>query len=138
MLVEAERFVGASTPARVQALYADGEMTGEAPDFFIPAMLAQGAYYGVYEGDELIAAAGTHVVAPTVSVGALGNVYTRRDRRGRGLGTHVTSAVTSHLLAMPLATIVLNVREHNRAAIRVYERLGFQTYCRYDEAIASR
>jgi ribosomal protein S18 acetylase RimI-like enzyme len=39
---------------------------------------------------------------------------------------------------MPLATIVLNVREHNRAAIRVYERLGFQTYCRYDEAIASR
>jgi ribosomal protein S18 acetylase RimI-like enzyme len=130
--------LGSADLERVQALYADGEMTGEAPDFFIPAMLAQGAYYGVYEGDQLIAAAGTHVVAPTVSVGALGNVYTRRDRRGRGLGTHVTSAVTGHLLAMPLAIIVLNVREHNRAAIRVYERLGFQTYCRYDEAIASR
>jgi len=130
--------LGSADLERVQALYADGEMTGDAPDFFIPAMLAQGAYYRVYEGNQLIAAAGTHVVAPTVSVGALGNVYTRRDRRGRGLGTHVTSAVTGHLLAMPLATIVLNVREHNRAAIRMYERLGFQTYCRYDEAIASR
>jgi L-amino acid N-acyltransferase YncA len=30
---------------------------------------------------------------------------------------------------------VPNVREHNRAAIRMDERLGFQTACQYDEAI---
>jgi ribosomal protein S18 acetylase RimI-like enzyme len=39
-------------------------------------------------------------------------------------------------LGMKLSTVVLNVRESNRAAIRVYEQLGFQTYCRYYEAIA--
>jgi ribosomal protein S18 acetylase RimI-like enzyme len=130
--------LGLADLERVQSLYADATATGEAPDFFMPAMLAQGVYYGIHEGEQLIAVAGTHVVAPTVSVGALGNVYTRRDRRGRGLGTRVTSAVTSHLLSKPLATIVLNVREHNPAAIRVYERLGFQTYCQYYEAVASR
>jgi predicted GNAT family acetyltransferase len=101
-------------------------------------MLEHGVYYGVHEGDQLIAAAGTHVVAPTVSVGALGNVYTRRDRRGRGLASRVTSAVTSHLLEMKLATVALNVRERNRAAIHVYEQLGFQTHCHYYEAIVSR
>ena len=132
------RRLGCADLERVQSLYADGEATGEAPDFFMPVMLEQGVYYGVHEGDRLIAAAGTHVVAPTVSIGALGNVYTRRDRRGRGLGTRVTSAVTNHLLGMKISTVVLNVRESNRAAIRVYEQLGFQTHCRYYEAIASR
>jgi GNAT superfamily N-acetyltransferase len=130
--------LGPTDLERLQSLYADGEAPGEAPDFFMPAMLEQGVYYGVHEGDRLIAAAGTHVVAPTMSVGALGNVYTRRDRRGRGLASRVTSAVISHLSDMKLATVVLNVRENNRAAIRVYEQLGLQTHCQYYEAIASR
>jgi len=130
--------LGSTDLETVQSLYADGEATGEAPDFFMPAMLEQGVYYGVHEEDWLIAAAGTHAVAPTVSVGALGNVYTRRDRRGRGLASRVTSAVTNHLLDMKISTVALNVRENNRAAIRVYEQLGFQTHCHYDEAIASR
>jgi GNAT superfamily N-acetyltransferase len=130
--------LGPSDLERLQSLYADGEASGEAPDFFMPAMLEQGVYYGVHEGDRLIAAAGTHVVAPTMSVGALGSVYTRRDRRGRGLASRVTSAVISYLSDMKLATVVLNVRANNRAAIRVYEQLGFQTHCQYYEAIASR
>jgi ribosomal protein S18 acetylase RimI-like enzyme len=130
--------LGPADLERLQRLYADGEATGEAPDFFRPAMLEHGVYYGVHEGDQLIAAAGTHVVAPTVSVGALGNVYARRDRRGRGLARRVTSAVTSHLLEMNLATVALNVRERNRAAIHVYEHLGFQTHCHYYEALISR
>jgi ribosomal protein S18 acetylase RimI-like enzyme len=132
------RRLGCTDLERVRRLYADGEATGEAPDFFMPAMLEQGVYYGVYEGDWLIAAAGTHVVAPTVSVGALGNVYTRRDRRGRGLASRITSAVINHLLDMKISTVALNVRENNHAAIRVYEQLGFQTHCHYYEAIASR
>ena len=99
-------------------------------------MLERGMYYGVRKNKELVAIAGTHVVAAGEGVGCLGNIYTRRDRRGRGLSTQVTAAVTAHLLTLKLQTIALNVRENNAAAIRVYERLGFQRYCKYVEAMA--
>ena len=122
----------------VQRLYADGEASGESPAWFLSEMLAQGVYYGIRENEACVAVAGTHVVAAGEGVGCLGNIYTRRDRRGRGLSTQVTSAVTAHLSTMPLRTIALNVRENNPAAIRVYERLGFQRYCGYMEAVASK
>src|SRR5262249_10819818 len=64
----------------VRALYADGDATGEAPDFFAPTMLEQGVFCGIREGAALVAAAGTHIVARGEGVGAVGNVYTRRDR----------------------------------------------------------
>jgi RimJ/RimL family protein N-acetyltransferase len=63
---------------------------------------------------------------------------TRRDWRGHGLSTQVTSAVTADLLSLNLRTIVLNVREDNATAIRVYEHVGFQRYCSFLEAVATR
>jgi GNAT superfamily N-acetyltransferase len=117
-------------------LYADGEATGESPDFFLPSMVSQGIYFGIYEGFELAAAAGTHLIAPEEGVGALGNVYTRRDRRGRGYAAALTSAVTNELLRMQLPTIILSVKQHNAAAIHVYERLGFKRYCAFCEGMA--
>src|SRR5262245_17950415 len=74
-------------------LYADGDASGEAPDFFLDTMLDDGAYRGVFEGSGLVAAAGTHVVARQAGVAAIGNVYVRRDRRDTGLGRAVTAAV---------------------------------------------
>ena len=124
--------------AAVRQLYADGEASGEAPDWFLPEMLDQGVYYGIRENTELVAIAGTHVVSRREGVGCLGNIYTRRDRRGRGLSMQVTSAVTADLLSLDLQTIVLNVRETNAAAIRVYERVGFRRYCPFLEAVAIR
>ena len=118
----------------LRRLYADGETSGEAPDWFLPEMLVQETYFGAREGNQLVAAAGTHVTTLSEGVSGLGNIYTRRDRRGLGLSTRVTHAVVAKLLSMELATIVLNVRESNTAAIRVYERIGFQNYCRYIEA----
>jgi ribosomal protein S18 acetylase RimI-like enzyme len=122
----------------VRRLYADGEANGESPDWFLPEMLAHGVYYGIRVAGELVAVAGTHVVAVRESIGCLGNIYTRRDRRGRGLGTWVTQAVTAHLDSMRLRTIALNVQENNTGAIRVYEKLGFHRYCTYVEAIARK
>ena len=101
--------LGSTDLETVQSLYADGEATGEAPDCFMPAILEHGVDDGVYEGDWLIAAAGTHGVAPTVGVGALGHVYTRCDRRGRGLASRVTSAVTSHLWDMKSSTVCVSM-----------------------------
>ena len=118
----------------LQRLYADGDSIGETPDWFLPQMLEQETYYGILECGELVAAAGTHVVSLNEKIACLGNIYTRRDRRGRGLSTQVTSAVMVKLLTMDLATIVLNVRASNAAAIHVYERIGFRYYCGYIEA----
>jgi GNAT superfamily N-acetyltransferase len=128
--------LGPDDLAALKALYADGRATGEVPDFFNPPMLEQGAFYGVYEVNALIAAAGTHLVSSELSVGAVGNIYTRRDRRGRGLAARVTSAVTSELLRMGLATIALNVNQYNLPAQHVYTRLGYQSYCPFYEGVA--
>ncbi len=123
----------------LQRLYDDGEATGEGPDFFDASMLESGVYYAVRDDDgELLSAAGTHLVVPAESVAAIGNVYTRRDWRGRGLGTQVTSAVGAELLRMDLRTIVLNVGQANTAAISVYERVGFRQYCSFYEGLAVR
>jgi len=86
----------------------------------------------------LIAIAGTHVVSRATSVGALGNVYTRRDRRRRGLALEVASAVTAELVRSGISTIVLNIIATNTPARRVYERIGFGDYCEFYEGAAVR
>ena len=146
MILDPQAFRGASAEsvarlgsdhlAALERLYADGEPLGEAPDFFTPAMLAGGVYFGVWEDDDLVAAGGTHLVVPTEDIAAIGNVYTRRDRRGRGLATLVTAAVTAELMRLGLGTIALNVEQRNAAAIRVYQRLGFVRYCPFHEGAA--
>jgi ribosomal protein S18 acetylase RimI-like enzyme len=124
--------------AALTRLYADGGPGGEAPDFFAPYMVEQGVFYGVYEGQDLVAAAGTHLVVPAEGVAAVGNVYTRRDRRGRGLATQVTGAVVAELeRTQPSQGIItLNVKQANATAVRIYERLGFERYCGYYEGLA--
>jgi ribosomal protein S18 acetylase RimI-like enzyme len=128
--------------AAVQQLYSDGQRVEgepeESPDFFFPYMLDHGVFFGVAEGEELVAAAGTHLVAAQEGVAAIGNVYTRRDRRGRGLAQTAVSAVVRELLSLGIPTIALNVKQSNAAAIRVYERLGFRRYCPFYEGVARR
>jgi RimJ/RimL family protein N-acetyltransferase len=122
----------------VSALYDDGHRRGEGPTFFYPAMLGQHTFRGIWEDGALVAIAGTHLYSREIGVCAIGNVYTRSDRRGRGLGARVTSAVVAHALAEDVSTIVLNVSHTNAAARRVYERLGFVVYCDFLEGEAAR
>ncbi len=122
----------------LEALYADGAAAGEAPDFFNRGQVEQGVFFGVWEAGALMAAAGTHLRSTRLSLGAIGNVYVRRDRRGRGLGRAVTAAVTRALAEAGLRTIALNVAQTNAAALRVYQALGFQCYCPFYEGIATR
>lgn len=130
--------LGLEAAPALEALFADGQPHGEAPDFFFPALVAEGVYYGVWEAGGLIAAAGTHLVAPEVGVGAIGNVYTRRDRRGQGLSRLVTGAVTSALMGLGVTTIGLNVRQDNVPAQRVYAALGFEHTGAFYEGLARR
>jgi len=117
-------------------LFRDGRPTGEEPDFFLPEMLRDGVYYGARDAGGLVAAAGTHLVAAREDVATIGNVYTRRDRRAQGHGRTVTGAVVLELRRRGIGTIVLNVRQTNAAAIRVYESLGFRRYCPFYEGLA--
>lgn len=129
---QAER-LGPSDLAHVQQLYAE-----DPPAFFLPAQLGAGVYFGVREGCDLVAIAGTHVVSAAARVGALGNVHTRSNRRREGLAADVVGAVTGELVRRGISTIVLNIVATNEAARRVYERIGFREYCVYCEGLATR
>jgi len=131
----AVRLGDADVPA-IERLYADGGVTGESPDFFYPAMVGRGVFFGVYESSELVAAAGTHLLSREEGSAAIGNIYTRRDRRGLGFGRIVTSAVM-HALA-EVETVGLNVRADNAAAIHLYQSLGFTRHCEFFEALGQR
>ena len=130
----ATRLTADDVPA-IEQLYRDGEATGESPDFFYSSMVTDGVFFGIYEGPQLVAAAGTHLVSRDEGAAAIGNVYVRRDRRCRGLGRSVTAGVLSEL--RDIDTIGLNVRADNPSAIRVYESLGFVKHCEFREALAT-
>jgi len=112
----------------VRALYRE-----EPPEFFFNHMLERGIYFGIFEGADLVAIAGTHIVSPCHGVAAIGNVYTRADRRERGYARITASAVTRALRVSGISTTVLNVRKDNQAALNVYRRLGFEEHCEYFE-----
>ena len=107
----------------------------DLPDAFHERQLAIGPFFGIYEGDELICIAGVHVLSQWAKVAAVGNVFTRPDRRGQGLATRVSAAVVQALLEQDIQTIVLNVAMDNEPALRCYRRLGFRPYCDYYEGI---
>lgn len=125
--------LGLSDVADVTALYDDGRAHGERPTFFHPSMLGQGTFFGVREGTDLIAVAGTHLFSAPLGICTVGNVYTRRDRRRQGLAARATTAVVQHALAHRVPTIVLNVGQGNTGARCVYERLGFHVHCAFVE-----
>ncbi|MBN1564524.1 MAG: GNAT family N-acetyltransferase [Anaerolineae bacterium] len=110
------------------ALYQQATGPGEAIAAFSPAQIAQGRFYGVWIGDDLVATAGTHIWSPAESVVAIGNVFTRPDQRGQGYATVCTAAVVRDALDTAIKTVVLNVRQDNAPAIHVYEKLGFRRY----------
>jgi ribosomal protein S18 acetylase RimI-like enzyme len=131
---DATRLRATDVPA-LRLLYADGDESGEAPDFFFPSMVTDGLYFGVFEREALVAAAGTHLLSHREGVAAIGNVYTRRDHRGRGLGRRVMSALLEALSSVD--TVGLNVRVDNHTAIRVYESLGFVRHREFSLALAT-
>jgi ribosomal protein S18 acetylase RimI-like enzyme len=120
----------------LRELYADGESRGEAPDFFFPSMLEQGVFFGAWAGDKLAAVAGTHLVADSESVAAIGNIYTHSEHRGQGHAARVTSALCQELRARGIATLALSVHQENYPAIHVYRKLGFHIHCPFIEGLA--
>lgn len=122
--------------AALRALYAGGLARGEWPDFFHDEMVEQGLFRGVREGRDIVAAAGTHLVSASEAVCAVGNVYTRHDRRGLGYGSALTRAVCHAARSMEIETVVLSVGRDN-PALRMYEGVGFRRHCQFVEGWAT-
>ena len=123
--------LGANDVAAIERLYADGESTGESPDFF-GVDETDGVFFGVSKG-EVDRGAGTHLVSREEGGRRIGNVYVRgiaADATGR-----VVVAVLHELAG--IETIGLNVRADNDAAIRVYHSLGFVRHCDFREGLAT-
>lgn len=124
------------TPAHINdlnELYAWG-----GADYFAAYQLDQGVYYAVSVNGKLVAAAGTHVVAPEYHIAAVGNVYTHPAYRNHGHAKACTSAVVAHLLGMGCTQVVLNVWQDNAPAVQAYTRLGFAIHCPFIESPAQR
>jgi len=121
-----------SDAGRLQELYDHGE--GGDADGYAPFQVEQGVFYGIVVEGHLVSVAGTHLVAPSYGLAALGNVFTHPRHRRRGYATVCTSAVTSDLVAQGLE-VVLNVAEANEPAVGLYRRLGYRVHCRFVEGI---
>jgi ribosomal protein S18 acetylase RimI-like enzyme len=116
-----------------------GELYGlGGGDAFTPSQLRHGVFYGVEIGNQIVAVAGTHLVSQEYNVAAVGNVFTHPAHRGQGYATAATSAVISELQSAGIRDIVLNVSQDNRAAVHLYEGLGFERYCAFVEGPVTR
>ncbi len=95
------------------------------PDnFFDPAQLGTGLYFGVREEGELVSVAGVHVVSATYDVAVIGNIVTHSEHRGRGLATRCVARVLSALFGQ-VTHVALNVQATNVPALACYRRFGF-------------
>lgn len=102
-------------------------------NYYHARMLAQGKYFGAFDSNNLVGVAGVHVDSEQYEVSVLGNITTDEDYRGKGIATTLTSRVTRELQAEG-RMICLNVKTDNLAAIRCYEKLGFERVHTYEEA----
>jgi ribosomal protein S18 acetylase RimI-like enzyme len=100
--------------------------------FFRRHMLDDRAFVGIFEGDDLVAAAGTHVLSDRQGLAAIGSVYTLPSLRGQGLGRAVTAGVC-HRIADHIRTIGLNVAADNAPARALYSSMGFEPLLGYEE-----
>lgn len=108
------------------------------PDnYFDDRMLETGKYFGCILNGEIVCVSGVHVHSDEYKISVLGNITTHPDYRGKGLATAVTARLVKELRTDG-NTVALNVKKDNTAAIKCYQKLGFEIYCEYEESFFSR
>ena len=118
-----------------------GEGGPFAPDSFDPYQIENGVFFGFFDDEQsLVAAGGTHIVdwqgiGLQGGVAGIGNMYTHPNHRGRGYAGLILQAVVATLQAKNVTNIVLNVNQQNRTARKIYERYGFEIHCPFIEGI---
>ncbi|HEX5586241.1 MAG TPA: GNAT family N-acetyltransferase [Acidimicrobiia bacterium] len=92
------------------------------PGPFATRTIELGDYFGVFDGDDLVAMAGERFRLPGFT--EISAVCTAPEARGRGLAAGLSTHVASGILARG-DTPFLHHADDNHDARRVYERLGF-------------
>lgn len=87
--------------------------------------LELGEYFGVFEGERLIAMAGERMQAGTLR--EISGVCTHPDHQGRGLARQLMEKLLYREAARGETTF-LHVMRENTGARGLYERMGFTTY----------
>ncbi|MCW2839392.1 MAG: family N-acetyltransferase [Aeromicrobium sp.] len=97
----------------------------------VAQLISQGWSFAIIEDGDVVFK--TEVGAATTSACQLQGVYVRPDLRGKGIAVPALAAVV-RLVRQTIAPVVtLYVNDHNTAARRAYERVGF----RHTETFAS-
>lgn len=99
---------------------------------FDASTLDSGQYIGIRHQGKLVSIAGIHIYSTTYQVASLGNITTHPDYRSQGFGKAVTARLCL-LLERTVDFIGLHVKCDNRAAIALYESLGFRISSVYGE-----
>ena len=79
-------------------------------------------FIGLYEDGELVGYGG---LLSIFEVGDIVNVAVRSDKRRRGYGEMLMTALENEAKAREVSTLFLEVRESNSSARRLYEKLGY-------------
>lgn len=87
-------------------------------------LVAQGWSFGIVEDDSILFKAEIGATSPEAC--QLQGVYVRPDRRGEGIAAAALAAVVHQARATIAPVVTLFVNDHNTAARRAYERVGFE------------
>jgi predicted GNAT family acetyltransferase len=90
----------------------------------VAQLISQGWSFAIIENDQVIFKA--EVGAATSSACQLQGVWVHPEHRGRGIAVPALSAVVRLVRQTIAPTVTLYVNDHNAAARRAYERVGFQ------------
>jgi predicted GNAT family acetyltransferase len=94
------------------------------PGYFKSRTFELGAYFGIYENDRLVAAAGERMKMDGYT--EVSAVVTHPEHTGKGYAKKLVSYTTARIFAEGRIPY-LHVAQTNTAAIYLYEKLGFKT-----------
>ena len=118
------------TPADIPQMVALAELTEPGP--FRMGTSSLGRFFGIFEGDRLLAMAGQRLYLPGLR--EVSAVCTHPDARGRGYARAAMIEVINDMVSRG-ETPFLHVLGANTAAIRVYTALGFKRRRSFELAV---
>ncbi|MGA9343131.1 MAG: GNAT family N-acetyltransferase [Rhodanobacteraceae bacterium] len=110
-----------TSPAQISDMLALTKLV--YPHYFRPRTVEMGRYFGIYDGDRLVAMAGERMGFGEYR--ELSAICTHPDHTGRGFAQRLTAMLNNDVLDRGRRPF-LHVSHKNTRAIALYERLGYR------------